>query len=115
MIDPTTGIANFNAIQIELKPGADLNVVRDLLRASFPPQVYMISTWRDKQGAAAGRGADGNGRAQRAAVPDHRGGRLRHPGDLLHDRRREDPRHRHPEIARRDAAAASWASSSATA
>ena len=64
---------------------------------------------------AAGRRADGNGRAQRAAVPDHRGGRLRHPGDLLHDRGREDPRHRHPEIARRAEAAASWASFSATA
>ena len=36
MIDPTTGIANFNAIQIRLKPGVDLNMVRDLLRAQFP-------------------------------------------------------------------------------
>ena len=41
MIDPTTGIAQLStSIQIELKPGADLNMVRDLLRDSFPPQMY---------------------------------------------------------------------------
>jgi len=51
MIDPTTGIANANAIQIRLKPGVDLNKVRDLLREKFPPQVYRISSWRDKEGA----------------------------------------------------------------
>jgi lipoprotein-releasing system permease protein len=50
-IDPVTGVANFNSIQIRLKPGADLDAVRDLLRQHFPPQVYLISTWRDKQGA----------------------------------------------------------------
>ncbi len=51
MIDPTTGVANANAIQIRLKEGADLNMVRDLLRAHFPAQVFKISTWRDKEGA----------------------------------------------------------------
>jgi lipoprotein-releasing system permease protein len=51
MIDPTTGVANFNSIQIRLKPGADLNQVRDLLRQSFPAQIYMVNSWRDKQGA----------------------------------------------------------------
>jgi lipoprotein-releasing system permease protein len=51
MIDPRTQIANFNSIQIRLKPGADLIEVRDLLRGHFQPQLYMISTWRDKQGA----------------------------------------------------------------
>ncbi|MEX0643332.1 MAG: ABC transporter permease, partial [Pirellulales bacterium] len=30
MVDPTTKIANFNAIQIRLKAGVDLNMVRDL-------------------------------------------------------------------------------------
>ena len=102
MIDPTTGMANFNAIQIRLKPGADLDVVRDLLRRTLPcAQVYMVSTWRDKEGRTAGGRADGNDRAQHALVLDHRRGRLRHPGDLLHDRGRKDPRHRHPEVARR--------------
>ena len=32
MIDPATGIANCNAIQIRLKQGVDLDMVRDLLR-----------------------------------------------------------------------------------
>ena len=40
-----------NAIQIRVKPGVDLNMVRDLLRESFPPQVFKISSWRDKEGA----------------------------------------------------------------
>jgi lipoprotein-releasing system permease protein len=51
MIDPSTGIANFSRIQIRLKPGADLNMVRDLLRQKFPPHLYMISSWRDREGA----------------------------------------------------------------
>ncbi len=51
MVDPATDVANFNSIQIRLKPGADLNAVRDLLREHFPQQVYSINTWRDKQGA----------------------------------------------------------------
>jgi lipoprotein-releasing system permease protein len=51
MIDPSTRVANFNAIQIRLKPGVDLNIVRDKLRANFPAQVFRISSWRDKEGA----------------------------------------------------------------
>jgi lipoprotein-releasing system permease protein len=51
MVDPTTGVANANAIQIRLKEGVDLNMVRDLLRAGFPAQVFKISSWRDKEGA----------------------------------------------------------------
>ena len=50
-IDPTTGIGSFNSIQIRLKPGADMDKVRDILRQHFPSQIYLISTWRDKQGA----------------------------------------------------------------
>ena len=44
---------------------------------------------------------NGNQHPQRAVVLDHRRGRLWHSGDLLHDRRREDPRHRHSQIAGR--------------
>jgi lipoprotein-releasing system permease protein len=51
MVDPTTQVANCNAIQIRLKPGVDLNMVRDRLRENFAPQVYKISTWQDKEGA----------------------------------------------------------------
>ena len=50
MFDPQTGIPSVNSIQIRLKPGADLNVVRDRLRKAFPAEMYAVSTWRDKQG-----------------------------------------------------------------
>ncbi len=51
MIDPSTGVANFNSIQIRCKPGVDLNMVRDRLQEVFDPRAYVISTWQDKQGA----------------------------------------------------------------
>ena len=52
MIDPTTGASSVSAIQIKLKPGADLNGVRDRLIARFPPAEfpYVIQTWQDTQG-----------------------------------------------------------------
>jgi len=50
MINPSTGVANVNSIQVKLREGADLEAVRDKLRAAFPPELYAISTWRDKQG-----------------------------------------------------------------
>ena len=50
MIDPSTGIGNVTSIQIKLKNPADGDEVRNKLRAVFPPQVYGISTWKDKQG-----------------------------------------------------------------
>ena len=39
-------------IQLKLRPGADLNAVRDKLRAQFPPEEhpFSIRTWRDMQG-----------------------------------------------------------------
>jgi lipoprotein-releasing system permease protein len=51
MVEPQSGVANFNSIQIRLKPGVELDEVRDLLRRAFKPEVYTISSWRDKQGA----------------------------------------------------------------
>ncbi len=51
MIDPATGRSYVNAISIKLKPGRDMNAVRDRLRAAFAPQYYSIDTWRDNQGA----------------------------------------------------------------
>jgi lipoprotein-releasing system permease protein len=50
-IDPTTSVGLINSIQIKLKPGADGEKVRDKLRAAFQPELYAVSTWRDKQGA----------------------------------------------------------------
>jgi lipoprotein-releasing system permease protein len=49
LIDPTTGIGRVNSIQIQLKPGADLDAVRDRLRQAFPAHLYGIYTWQDKQ------------------------------------------------------------------
>lgn len=50
MIDPETGVGKFNAIQIKLSPGVEPAVVRDRLRDVFAPQMFAVSTWRDKQG-----------------------------------------------------------------
>ncbi len=50
MIDPETGIGKFTSIQIKLRPGANAEEIRDKLRNEFPAQLYMVSTWRDKQG-----------------------------------------------------------------
>ena len=50
MFDPMTGIGLVNSIQIRLKPGADGVAVRDKLREAFAPELYVIQTWRDKQG-----------------------------------------------------------------
>lgn len=52
MIDPKTGVDAVTTVQLKLKPGSDLNVVRDKLRAHFPIDQfqYRIQTWRDMQG-----------------------------------------------------------------
>lgn len=50
MIDPTTGVALVNSIQIKLAPGVDGEAVRDKLRKAFSPQLYVVQTWQDKQG-----------------------------------------------------------------
>jgi len=50
MIDPQSGLTSVNSIQIKLRAGADLDVVRDRLRKVFPADLYAVSTWRDKQG-----------------------------------------------------------------
>jgi len=51
-IDPATGkpMGLFNSILIKLKPGCDGNEVRDKLAAIFPRELYVVQTWRDKQG-----------------------------------------------------------------
>jgi lipoprotein-releasing system permease protein len=50
MIDPQTGLPSVNSIQIKLRPGADLETVRDRLRQAFPADMYAVSSWKDKQG-----------------------------------------------------------------
>ncbi|NCX97960.1 MAG: ABC transporter permease [Planctomycetia bacterium] len=50
MIDPQSGLASVNSIQIKLEDGADLDEVRDRLRKAFPADLYAVATWKDKQG-----------------------------------------------------------------
>jgi lipoprotein-releasing system permease protein len=50
MIDPRTGVSYASSIQIKLKDENRGEIVRDKLRAAFSPDLYVISTWRDKQG-----------------------------------------------------------------
>ena len=50
MIDPQSGLASVNSIQIKLREGANLDRVRDRLRGVFPADLYAVATWRDKQG-----------------------------------------------------------------
>lgn len=50
MIDPQSGIPSVNSIQIKLRDGANLDEVRDRLRKAFPPDLYAVASWRDKQG-----------------------------------------------------------------
>lgn len=51
MIDPVTGDSTVSAIQIRLKPEADLAAVRDKLRRELQPESwgYVIQTWQDLQ------------------------------------------------------------------
>ncbi len=51
MIDPITGDTTVSAIQIRLKPEADLAAVRDKLRRELQPESwgYVIQTWQDLQ------------------------------------------------------------------
>lgn len=50
MINPSTGVGNVTSLQIKLKKGVSLEQFRDKLRGHFPPELYGIYTWRDKQG-----------------------------------------------------------------
>lgn len=52
MIDPQSNTRSVTTIQLKLVEGANLNKVRDALRAYFPPSQYpyQIQTWMDMQG-----------------------------------------------------------------
>lgn len=50
MIDPTTGGKAITSIQIKLKNYADSKEVVKRLQAVFPPGVYSVRTWEQKQG-----------------------------------------------------------------
>lgn len=50
MIDPTTGDRAISSIQIRLKDFRDAEEVVERLQAAFPPGMYSIKTWEQKQG-----------------------------------------------------------------
>ncbi|MHB8970431.1 MAG: ABC transporter permease [Pirellulaceae bacterium] len=52
MFDAQQNLRYVTSIQIKLKPGSDLNAVRDRLQSRFPVKEYpyRIQTWRDMQG-----------------------------------------------------------------
>ncbi len=50
MIDPTTGTRSITSIQIKLKSYADSKEVVQRLQAAFPPGIYTVRTWEQKQG-----------------------------------------------------------------
>ena len=50
MIDPGTGTRSITSIQIKLNDYADADDVVRRLRAAFPPGVYTVRTWEQKQG-----------------------------------------------------------------
>lgn len=49
MVDPN-GRRYVTQILIDVKDGTDLNMVRDKIREAFNADIYVVSTWRDKQG-----------------------------------------------------------------
>uniref|UniRef100_A0A7C4QQJ8 ABC transporter permease n=1 Tax=Schlesneria paludicola TaxID=360056 RepID=A0A7C4QQJ8_9PLAN len=50
MIDPATGARSFTSIQIKLKDYRHANEVVERLKAAFPPGLYAVRTWEQKQG-----------------------------------------------------------------
>jgi lipoprotein-releasing system permease protein len=49
MFDVETSTPTVTQILIKAKPGVNIDVLRDRLRSVFPPQIYLIKTWRDDQ------------------------------------------------------------------
>lgn len=50
MIDPVTGERSFTSIQIKLKDYRHAQEVVERLKAAFPPGLYAVRTWEQKQG-----------------------------------------------------------------
>ncbi len=48
--DIENGVRSITTIQIKLKDFANAEVVTDRLRAAFPPNMYQVRTWEQKQG-----------------------------------------------------------------
>jgi lipoprotein-releasing system permease protein len=50
MVDPESDVRAITTIQIKLKNYADADLVVDRLRSVFPPNMYSVRTWEQKQG-----------------------------------------------------------------
>ena len=50
MVDPTTGARSVTSIQIKLKNYDNADEVVSRLKATFPPGLYTVRTWEQKQG-----------------------------------------------------------------
>jgi lipoprotein-releasing system permease protein len=50
MVHPTTGQRAISAIQLKLKDFRDAPIVLERLRSIFPPGLYTVRTWEQKQG-----------------------------------------------------------------
>jgi len=50
MVDPTSGVRAVTSIQIKLRNYEDADEVVKQLRAAFPPGLYSVRTWEQKQG-----------------------------------------------------------------
>ncbi|MDR0869882.1 MAG: FtsX-like permease family protein [Planctomycetaceae bacterium] len=49
MYDAATGKPMVTQLLIKAKAGADIDLIRDKLRAEFPAELFSVNTWRDKQ------------------------------------------------------------------
>lgn len=50
MVHPGTNVRDFTTIQIKLKDYSKAPEIVKKLRAAFPPQMFVVQTWEDKQG-----------------------------------------------------------------
>ena len=104
LLKDVQGRVAVNQIQVKVKPGVDIDQLVDRppdRPGAAPADVLPRLDLGAEAGAAAGGGCGRAEHPEHAPVLHHRRGRVRHPGDLLDDRRREDPRHRRHEGARR--------------
>ena len=85
MIDPEHGSRCRHVDSDQAEPGADSGCCRGQAAGTLSVSAYPYprSDLAGHAGAAAGRRADGNHDSEHPAVPDHRRGRLRHPGDFF--------------------------------
>jgi len=50
MVHPGTNVRDFTTIQIKLKDYSKAPEIVKKLRAGFPPEIFVVQTWEDKQG-----------------------------------------------------------------